>query len=70
MTLTVSSPGSYVIQVVQGSGGQTLTYANTIYWAGGTPPTLTTTAGYSDVITLIYNGSILLGAYNLNFNTP
>ena len=60
--------GSYVVRLQQPAGGSaTVTWATTIVWAGGTPPTLTTTANYSDIITLIYDGTTWRGTATLNF---
>ncbi len=33
-----------------GSGSYTVTYPDTVYWAGGTAPTLTTTVGAIDIL--------------------
>ena len=75
MTLTASrtwtfanpvSGARYVIVLAQGgSGSYTVTWP-TIKWAGGSAPTLTTTVGKKDVVTLIYDGTDYIGAAVLN----
>jgi len=42
------------LEIVQaGSGGYTIAWPGTVKWPGGVPPTLTTTVGKTDVITLV-----------------
>jgi hypothetical protein len=68
ITLSNARAGSYVIRLKQSAGGSaTVTWATTIVWAGGSAPTLTTTANYSDIITLIYDGTTWRGTATLNF---
>jgi hypothetical protein len=68
ITLSNARAGSYVVNLKQPAGGSaTVTWATTIVWAGGTAPTLTTTANYLDVITLIYDGTTWRGTATLNF---
>jgi len=59
-TLTISnvpsSPAlfSLTLEIIQGgSGSYTITWPGTVKWPGGVAPTLTTTVGKADVITLI-----------------
>ena len=68
ITMSNARQGSYVVRLEQPAGGSaTVTWATTIIWAGGTAPTLTTTANYSDIITLIYDGTTWRGTATLNF---
>jgi len=68
ITLSNARPGSYIIRLLQPAGGSsTVTWSTTIVWAGGTAPTLTTTANYLDIITLIYDGTTWRGVATLNF---
>jgi hypothetical protein len=68
ITMSNARAGSYVVRLQQPAGGSaTVTWATTIVWAGGTAPTLTTTANYSDIITLIYDGTTWRGTATLNF---
>ena len=68
ITLSNARAGSYVVNLKQPAGGSaTVTWSTTIVWAGGTAPTLTTTANYLDVITLIYDGITWRGTATLNF---
>lgn len=59
-TLTLSNPpatgrvGAWVFYLKQGgSGSYTVTWPASVKWAGGTTPTLTTTVGRTDEITLL-----------------
>jgi hypothetical protein len=60
-TLTFSNPvaGSiYSVKITQDStGSRTITWPSTVKWAGGSAPTLTTTASRSDVIYFLYDGT-------------
>lgn len=69
-TPTFSNPkqgGRYILIVIQGSGGSKLITWPTIKWRGGTAPTLTTTAGKADIITLIYANGSYYGDASLNY---
>jgi hypothetical protein len=69
-TLTLSGHvvGTYIIKVIQGgSGSYTLTYPATVKWSGGTAPTLSTTVGKIDIITLFHDGTDFFGTYSLNY---
>jgi len=49
---------TFIISITQDSGGsRTVTWFTTIRWAGGTPPTLTTTGNKRDVFGFIRTGS-------------
>ena len=48
----------FIIKLIQdGSGSRTVTWFSTIKWAGGTTPTLTTTASKADTFGFIVTGS-------------
>ncbi len=48
----------FIVSILQDStGSRTVTWFTTIRWAGGTPPTLTTTASKRDVFGFIRTGS-------------
>ncbi len=52
--LTISTDRPFVLLVEQGGvGSYTVTWFSTINWAGGTPPTLTTTVGKTDAFGFI-----------------
>jgi hypothetical protein len=68
ITMSNARPGSYVIRLIQPAGGSsTVTWSTTIVWAGASVPTLTTTANYCDLITLIYDGTTWRGTATYNF---
>ena len=51
-----------------GTGTRTITWwATSIKWAGGTAPTLTTTASKADIVTLLYDGTYYYASATLNF---
>ncbi len=66
------SGATYILYLRQpASGGPTLINWNSlVVWPGGTPPTLSTAAGATDVITFIYNGTSTkyFGTSVLNFS--
>lgn len=70
---TMSAPtnlkkGTYILKVIQdGTGSRTLTWNALFKWSGGSAPTLTTTAGRTDVMTFYCDGTSLFGAAILNF---
>jgi hypothetical protein len=72
-TFTFSNPksgGRYVLVLKQPTGGDgTATWPAAVLWSGATAPTLTTTDGYVDMITFVYDGvnSKYYGLFSLNF---
>jgi len=64
-TVTFANPVNgavYRFIIIQdGSGSRTITTWPTIKWAGGSAPTLTTTGGKADVVTLLYANSSYYG---------
>jgi hypothetical protein len=57
-----------LILIQDGSGGRTVTTWNpSIKWASGTAPTLTTTAGKADIITMLYAGGSYYADCTKNF---
>ena len=73
-TVTFANPVNgavYRFIIIQdGSGSQTITTWPTIKWAGGVAPTLSTTADYIDIVTLLYCNSVYYGDISLDFRTP
>jgi len=68
LTLTGAAIGTYIMRIIQGgSGSYTITWPANVIWSGGTTPTLTTTVGKSDIVTLIYDGTNYYGNISLNF---
>lgn len=59
LTLANGSPGQEVrVYVTQdGTGSRTITTYTNVIWAAGTPPTLTTTAGHTDLLTFRFNAT-------------
>lgn len=60
-TLALSNPTvgqKFILRLVQdGTGSRTVTWFTTIKWAGGSPPTLTTTAAKADVFGFLITAS-------------
>jgi hypothetical protein len=44
-----------------------VTWPATVIWSGGTAPTLTTTVGKVDIVTLVFDGTNFYGNYSLNY---
>lgn len=70
ITLSNARKGSYIIQLKQpAAGSATVVWVTSIVWSGGSAPTLTTTANYLDIITLVYDGTTWRGTATLNFSS-
>jgi hypothetical protein len=48
---------TYKFIIIQNGGSNTITTWPTIKWAAGSAPTLTTTNGKADIVTLLYANS-------------
>lgn len=48
---------AFAVTLIQGGGSNTVTWFSGISWAGGSPPTLTTTSGKADILGFIQTGS-------------
>jgi hypothetical protein len=59
--------GTYLLRVIQGTGGQTLAYNAVFKWPGGVAPTLSTGAGAIDFLTFASDGTHLYGVAQLGF---
>ena len=59
LTFTNGVAGSvYSVSITQdGSGSRLITWPSTVKWAGGSAPTLTTTAGRTDQIWFYFDGT-------------
>lgn len=77
-TLTLSNPqdgGRYLIVLEQdGTGSRTVTWPSAVKWPAGAAPTLSTTAGKCDIVTLVWVAGIgasgnYIAAANLDY-TP
>ena len=71
-TLTLSNPvaaQAYVFRIIQGSGSYSVTWPASVLWPGGTPPVITVTAGYTDLVNLYYDGTYFYGSFVQNFAT-
>lgn len=67
-TLSFLNPESgavYTLLIKQGAGNNTVTFPVNVKWQGGNPPTLSTSAGKKDLITLYYDDqeNIFLGGF-------
>ena len=73
-TVTFANPREgevYRFIIIQdGTGSRTITTWPTIKWAGGVAPTLSTTADYIDIVTLLYCNSVYYGDCSFAFATP
>jgi len=58
----------YRLRLVQdGTGSRAVDWKDTIKWRGGSAPTLTGTASYSDFITLVRSNGTWFADASLNF---
>jgi len=70
VTLTLSNPlvgNAYVLKIATGVGSFTVTWPASVLWAGGTAPTITTTASKVDLINLYWDGTNYFGSYSQNY---
>ena len=66
-----TNPCNILLMLIQdGTGGRTATFPATVKWAGGTAPTLTTTANGIDICSFYWDGSNYFGVASLAFATP
>lgn len=56
-----------LLLIQDGIGSRTVSWGATIRWAGGTEPTLTTTANKADIITLLQTNNVIFADARLNF---
>jgi hypothetical protein len=70
MTVTNGTIGqTFVIRLVQGgTGSYTATWFDTVRWAGGSAPTLTTTVGKADVLGFIMTGAATFDGFIIGQN--
>jgi hypothetical protein len=58
----------YILIVKQdGTGGRTLAFSSDYKFAGGSAPTLTTTASKADILTFVCDGTNMMGIASLQF---
>lgn len=60
------SGGTYIWIVTQSTGSHTLAFGSAFKWPSGVAPTLSTAAGAVDMISSVYNGSILISVATLD----
>lgn len=64
-----AGPANLSLKLIQdATGSRTATWPATVKWAGGTAPTLTTTANAEDLITFYYDGTNYYGAWLGDFS--
>lgn len=66
----IAPPAGTIVRLIatQGSGGsKTASYPATVKWAGGTAPTLSTSAGQIDVLSWLFDGTNFYGVGAINF---
>lgn len=60
--------GTYLLRLVQGgTGSYTVTWPAAVKWPGGTAPTLSTTVGATDIITLYFDGTSYYGGSQIGY---
>jgi hypothetical protein len=64
-----SGVGNFLLRVVQGAGGFTITWPSSVKWPGGTAPDLSSqTGGEVNVFSFYYNGTDYYGQGALDFS--
>jgi len=64
-----AGPCNVILKVIQDStGSRTVSWPASVKWAGGTAPTLTTTANAVDIVSFYYDGTNYYGTSSLNFS--
>lgn len=58
----------FIIRIIQGTGGQTVTWFSTIKWTGGSAPTLSTDSGKIDTFGFICTSTGNYEGYILGMN--
>jgi hypothetical protein len=66
LSVTNATPGTYLIEIIQG-GTHTVDFPAAWKWSGGTEPTITATSGKTDIITLVYDGTTYFASAVQNF---
>lgn len=56
-----------LVLIQDGTGSRLVTWADTIKWAGGSAPTLTTVGGKADIVTILYVNDTIYADARLNF---
>ena len=69
MTGPSSGITNLLLEVIQGSGSDTITWPGVVKWPSGIAPTLTTTSGQDDIVVCFYNGTDYFCSASLNY-TP
>jgi hypothetical protein len=60
--------GRYMVKITQdATGSRTVTWPGNIKWSGGSAPTLTTTGGKTDIVSLMYDGTDFYATCSKNF---
>jgi hypothetical protein len=64
LTLISANPGTlyYLLLTQDATGSRLVTWPASVKWSGGAAPTLTTTAGKTDIIGLIFDGTNYFGS--------
>lgn len=64
-----AGPCNLIFKLIQdGTGSRTATFPASVKWAGGTAPTLTTTASAIDIVSFYYDGTDYYGQAGLDFS--
>jgi hypothetical protein len=70
-TFTFTAPpgvANILLMLTQdGTGSRTATWPASVKWTGAAPPTLTTTAGATDIVTFFWDGTNYWGVLSPNF---
>ena len=67
ITFTNEAVGTYIIKFKQTVGSKTINFPDAWVWSGGIEPSVTTTVGRTDIVTLINDGTFYYAAIVQNF---
>jgi hypothetical protein len=60
--------GNFMLKIIQGGiGSYTITWPGTVWWPGGTAPSLSTAVGRVDIVAFYYDGTNYLGMFTGDF---
>jgi hypothetical protein len=67
ITFTNEAVGTYIIKFKQTVGSKTINFPDAWVWSGGIEPSVTSTVGRTDIVTLINDGTFYYAAIVQNF---
>jgi hypothetical protein len=66
-TVPTAGVANYLLRVIQGDAGNTITWPGTVKWQSGVAPTLTTTSGAVDIVSCYFDVTNYFCSSSLDF---